>query len=75
MRSIRNNWRTIKTGSSLIAIVNKNITGLKINTSVNHSTSIQIDGAPISSFQSISFFILLKHLLIEVAMILQVYIQ
>lgn len=53
MRIRRIIWRTITTGSSLIAIVNKNKTGLIISTIVNHKTSIQIDIGPFSNKCSI----------------------
>lgn len=45
VRNIWNMWRNIKIGNSLIAIVNKNSTGLMITTNVIHKISIQMDGA------------------------------
>lgn len=77
MRIRRIIWRTITTGSSLIAIVNKNSTGLMISTIVNHKTSIQIDIGPFSNKCSIDIcFIFLFRLELvddDVAMILRIF--
>lgn len=48
MRIMRNIFRTRKTGNSLIAIVNKNSTGLVINTIASHKISMQSDVALLS---------------------------